>query len=190
MARPGALKGTRAHIMNLLRQSSLTANELADRLGLTHNAVRGHLAALQQEGLIREGGMQRGISRPAVMYEVVPEAEAIFSHAYIPFVAQLVRVLRERVPQEELDGIMHLVGKRLAGGVAAAQRRPFAAGGSRVGAAGGVGVAEPGGAAERGLRDPGARLPAGGGRAWPTGGVPGDGEPAGRADRGAGARVL
>jgi predicted ArsR family transcriptional regulator len=114
MARPGAFKGTRSRIVNLLRQSGLTANEIAARLGLTHNAIRGHLTALQREGLVREGGWQRGTSRPAVIYEVVPEAEAIFSKAYIPFVAQLVRVLQERVRQDELDEIMRLVGRRMA----------------------------------------------------------------------------
>jgi predicted ArsR family transcriptional regulator len=54
----------------------------------------------------------RGVSRPAVIYEVVPEAEAVFSRAYIPFVAHLLKVLRDRVPQNELDEIMHLVGRR------------------------------------------------------------------------------
>ena len=114
MTRSGPLKGTRSQIVNLLRQSGLTANEIAIQLGLTHNAIRGHLAALQREGLIREGGWQRSASRPAVIYEVVPEAEAIFSRAYIPFVGQLVRVLRERVRQDELDEIMRMVGQRLA----------------------------------------------------------------------------
>jgi predicted ArsR family transcriptional regulator len=112
--RPEILKSTRGRIVTLLRQSGLTAKEIAAHLGLTHNAVRGHLAALQREGLVREGGRQRGVSRPAVVYEIVPDAEAIFSRAYIPFVAHLLRVLRERVPQGELDEIMHLVGRRFA----------------------------------------------------------------------------
>jgi predicted ArsR family transcriptional regulator len=105
---------TRGRIVTLLRQSGLTANEIAAHLGLTHNAVRGHLAALLREGLVREGGRQRGVSRPAVVYEIVPEAEAAFSKAYIPFVAHLLRILRERLPQGELDEIMHLVGRRFA----------------------------------------------------------------------------
>src|SRR5215211_6700801 len=106
-------KSTRGQIVTLLRRSGLTANEIAAHLGLTHNAVRGHLAGLLREGLVREGGRQRGVSRPAVVYEIVPEAEAVFSKAYIPFVANLLRVLRERMPQRELDEIMHLVGRRL-----------------------------------------------------------------------------
>ena len=107
-------KGTRGEIVTMLRQSGLTANQIAAQLGLSHNAVRGHLAVLLREGLIREGGRQRGVSRPAVVYEIVPDAEAVFSKAYIPFVANLLRVLRERVPPGELDEIMHLVGRRFA----------------------------------------------------------------------------
>src|SRR5918993_5898996 len=112
--KPGVLKSTREQIVTLLRRSGRTANEIAAHVGLTHNAVRGHLAVLLREGLIREGGRQRGVSRPAVVYEIVPDAEAVFSKAYIPFVANLLRVLRERVPPGELDEIMHLVGRRFA----------------------------------------------------------------------------
>ena len=67
VAKPGALKGTRARILNLLRQSNLTANEIAARLGVTHNAIRGHLAALQRDGWVREAGWQRSASRPAIL---------------------------------------------------------------------------------------------------------------------------
>ena len=98
----------------MLRRSSLTANELAARLGLTHNAVRGHLAALQHEGLVREGGLQPSGSRPAVIYELVPEAEAVLSRAYIPFVAHLVRVLQQRLHPGQLDEVMRAVGRSLA----------------------------------------------------------------------------
>ena len=112
--RPGSLKSTREQIVTILRRSPMTANEIAGKLGLTHNAVRGHLAALQRDRLIRQGGLQRSASRPAVIYELAPDAEAVFSRAYIPFVAHLVRVLQERLPQGQLDEVMHLVGRRLA----------------------------------------------------------------------------
>jgi predicted ArsR family transcriptional regulator len=110
----GSLKGTRGKIIELLRRSDLTATEIAARLGLTHNAVRGHLAALQHEGLIREGGSKPSGTRPAVLYSLVPEAEAVFSRAYVPFVAHLVRILQERLEQKELDKVMRLVGRGLA----------------------------------------------------------------------------
>src|SRR5919206_1029870 len=112
--RPGLIKGTRGRIIDLLRRSGLTANEIAAQLGLTHNAVRGHLAVMLHEGLVREGGARQSATRPAVVYELVPEAEAGFSKAYIPFVAQLVRVLQARLRPSELDDIMRTAGRGLA----------------------------------------------------------------------------
>jgi predicted ArsR family transcriptional regulator len=50
---PQRLKSTRERIVDLLRRSSLTANEIARQLGLTHNAVRDHLAALLREGVVQ-----------------------------------------------------------------------------------------------------------------------------------------
>ena len=113
-ADPRRLPNTRSRVVDLLRRQPLTANEIATRLGLTHNAVRSHLAALVHEGLVREAGLQPSASRPAVLYEVVTGADGIFSRAYIPFVAHLVRVLGERLPQAQLDDLMHTVGHRIA----------------------------------------------------------------------------
>ena len=106
-------KGTRRRIIDLLRRSPLTASEIAVKCGLTHNAVRGHLAALQRDGLVREGGLRRSGTRPAVVYELVPRADSRLSKAYIPFVAHLLRVLGEQMSREELDGLMLTVGQRL-----------------------------------------------------------------------------
>ncbi|HEU4631868.1 MAG TPA: helix-turn-helix domain-containing protein [Gemmatimonadaceae bacterium] len=111
---PGALDGTRGRIVDLLRRSPLTANDIAARLGVTHNAVRVQLAALQRDGLVREGGLQSSATRPAVVYELAPTAELVLSRAYIPFVAQLVRVLGEQLPSEQLEEVMRAAGRRLA----------------------------------------------------------------------------
>ena len=82
-------------------------------LGLTHNAVRGHLAVLQRDNLVREGSLRPSGTRPSMVYELVPRADSILSTAYIPFVAQLLRVLGERMSKEELDELMQAVGHRL-----------------------------------------------------------------------------
>src|SRR5918992_561991 len=102
-SRAGSLRGTRGRIVELLRRSGLTANEIAAQLGLTHNAVRAHLVVLQREGFVREGGTRHSGTRPAVVYELIPEAEAHLSKAYTPFVAHLVRVLQERLRPADLD---------------------------------------------------------------------------------------
>lgn len=111
---PDALSGTRGRIVNLLRRTALTANEIAAELGMTHNAVRGHLGALRHAGLVREGGRRPTGTRPAVVYELVPRADAVLSRAYVPFVAQLLRVLGERMSRAKLDEVMRTVGRELA----------------------------------------------------------------------------
>ena len=112
--KPRTPEGTRGRILDLLRRERLTANQIAEKLGLTHNAVRLHLAALQGERLVREGGLQRGASRPAAVYELVPRADAALSRAYIPFIAHLLRLLGERLSPDEMDELMRSVGAQLA----------------------------------------------------------------------------
>ncbi len=110
---PKSPSGTRRRILDLLRRSPLTAKEIAAELRLTDNAVRAHLTALQRDRLVREGTLRRGGTRPAMVYELVPRADSFLSRAYIPFVAQLLRVLGERMSKPELDELMQTVGRRL-----------------------------------------------------------------------------
>src|SRR5215218_2055443 len=67
-------KGRMREVFDVLRRAPATVNEIADQLGLTHNAVRVHLRALEHEGLVRAGGRRHSGTRPAVVYEVVPRA--------------------------------------------------------------------------------------------------------------------
>lgn len=108
------LKGTRERILTLLRRSPLTANEIAAELGLTHNAVRVHLAGLRAADLVRHAGFRPSASRPAAVYELVPRADAVFSELHVPFVAQLIRVLGDRMSRPQLASLMRDVGSRLA----------------------------------------------------------------------------
>ena len=105
---------TRGRIIDLIRRSPTTVTDIASRLGLTYNAVRSHLSALERDGLIRTGGMRRGGTKPAVVYELAPGADDVLSRAYMPFASHLVRALTERLPEPELDEIMRDVGSRLA----------------------------------------------------------------------------
>jgi predicted ArsR family transcriptional regulator len=110
----GSPEGTRGQIIDLLRRSPATATEIAARLELTYNAVRSHLNALHRDGLVQTGGMQRGGTRPAVLYELAPGVDEALSRAYIPFTTQVLRELGERLSRSELDELMRSVGRRLA----------------------------------------------------------------------------
>ena len=108
------LGATRARVIDLIRRSPTTVTEIADHLDLTYNAVRGHLSALERDGLVRSVSMRRGGTRPAALYELAPGVDDALSRAYMPFASHLVRTLTDRLPEPQLDSIMREVGSRLA----------------------------------------------------------------------------
>src|SRR5947208_13492047 len=106
---------TRGRIVLLLRRGSGTVNELAGALGLTDNAVRTHLTALERDGLVRASGTRPGTRKPNVTYDLTPEAEQqLFPKMYGPILHQLLDVLAERLPAAMLDEVARAVGHRLA----------------------------------------------------------------------------
>lgn len=111
---------TRGQVVALLRRGSRTVDELAGALGLTDNAVRSHLAALERDGLVTQGAPRRGMGKPAYTYELTPDADRLFPKPYGAVLTELLDVLSERVPAETLGSALREVGHR----VAAGQRRP------------------------------------------------------------------
>jgi predicted ArsR family transcriptional regulator len=109
------LGGTRARILGLLRRSHATIGELADGVGVTGNAVRGHLAALQKDGLVREVGTARSTGgKPAHLYDLTPEGEELFPKAYAIVLQELIRTLEEREGREAMRETLRAVGRRAA----------------------------------------------------------------------------
>lgn len=107
-------ESTRGRIVSMLRGTSSTVEELADKLELTDNAVRAHLATLGRDGLIQQNGARRGIRKPHYTYALTPEAEQLFPKAYDALLNQLVEVLKGRLAPETLETILREVGRNLA----------------------------------------------------------------------------
>src|ERR1051325_11933153 len=105
---------TRGRIVTMLRGTACTVEELAERLELTNNAVRAHLATLERDGLVRQRGVRRGFRKPHYTYSLSHEAEALFPKAYDVLLNQLIKVLKERLPEESLEGVLRDVGRSLA----------------------------------------------------------------------------
>ena len=106
---------TRGRLLALLREGSWTVDDLAERLGLTDNAVRFHLDALEQAGTIEKNGVRRlGVGQPAVLYALSAVGEEAFSKAYAPVLIATLVELRERMTPRELMGFLKRIGKRLA----------------------------------------------------------------------------
>lgn len=114
-------EGTSGRLIELLRRGPMTIDELASALSLTRTAVRAQLATLQRNGSVEERGSKRGPSKPASLYGVTAEAELLLSRAYIPILTQLLHVLSGNLSSEDLDKMMHEVGRGLMTGRASPQ---------------------------------------------------------------------
>jgi predicted ArsR family transcriptional regulator len=105
---------TRGQLLNLLRQGTETVNELAAALGLTDNAVRAHLTALERDGLVRPSGTRRGPRKPTVTYALSAEADRLFPKEYGPLLRHLLDVLRDRLTADEIEAVARATGHRMA----------------------------------------------------------------------------
>lgn len=83
----------------LLEHGPATAASLGDRLGLSPAAVRRHLEALMDEGLVvprdRRPLGQRGRGRPARVFALTEAGREAFPHAYDDLAAAALRFLAE-----------------------------------------------------------------------------------------------
>ena len=107
---------TRARVVDLLRREQRTVDQLARALGVTDNAVRLHLEALEREGIVRQIGLRRSGSagKPAIIYEIDPQAETTYSRVYAPMLVTLIATLSDRMSEGELEAVMRETGRRLA----------------------------------------------------------------------------
>jgi predicted ArsR family transcriptional regulator len=108
------LSTTRGQLVVLLWRAPRTVEELATALGVTDNAVRTHLSALERDGLVRQHGVRRAVGKPAYVYEATPAAEQVFPRAHGPVLGHLLDVLGERMPADAVEALLREVGARLA----------------------------------------------------------------------------
>lgn len=107
---------TRGQLVTLLRRGPRAVDELARSLGLTDNAVRAHLATLERDGMIQQAGARRppGVGKPATLYQLKPEAEALLSRAYAPVLAALLEEIVTQLPPVQSEALLDGLGRRLA----------------------------------------------------------------------------
>lgn len=113
-------ESTRGRIVQRLRRSTGTVEELAQHLNLTDNAIRSHLATLERDGLVRRAGVRRspGAGKPAIEYAIHPAAEPIFSRAFAPMLLSILDELAEQATAEQRESLLRGAGRRLAAAIA------------------------------------------------------------------------
>jgi len=111
-------ESTRGQIVTLLRGSPCTVDELAEKLNLTDNAVRAHLATLERDGVVSQTGLRRGPRKPHFTYTLTEDADKLFPKAYDALLNQLIAVLKHRLEPSQIEDILREVGRAVAADVA------------------------------------------------------------------------
>ncbi len=96
-----AHKGLRGQILlELKRAQPLTATELAEKLGVSPNAVRHHLKELEAEQLIAYGREQRGVGAPTFAYRLSADGEGLFPRRYEQTLTDVLDRIATRVGRD------------------------------------------------------------------------------------------
>jgi len=103
-------RGLRTDLLVALKKAQpLSAHELADRFGVTANALRRHLKALEAEGVVEYRREIRGVGGPVYAYSLSSAGEALFPHAYA---SALNAALDALVAQQGVSGVVSLFQKQ------------------------------------------------------------------------------
>ena len=111
-------------LLTLLLQNKegLTVEGLSKGLGITDNAVRQHLTALERDGMVARGETQSTGGRPEHLYHLTTAGEELFPRQYSWFAELLINSLREEqgtdALRERLEGMGKAVGRQVAGRLA------------------------------------------------------------------------
>lgn len=105
---------TKQDILQYLLKAQATAQELADALFVTPQAIRRHLKDLDAEGLIEYKSTQVGMGRPQHVYSLSRKARGQFPTRYDEFAVSLLDTLAETVGREQVSSILRKQWQRKA----------------------------------------------------------------------------
>ena len=98
----------------LLKQGQATAQELADTLEISPQAIRRHLKDLELEGLIAYNSVQVGMGRPQHVYELTNQGRERFPNRYDEFAISFLDTLAQTVGHEQVSQILQKQWQRKA----------------------------------------------------------------------------
>src|SRR5438477_5235998 len=106
----GGYRGTRGALLVAVKKAQpVTAKELADRMGVTPNALRRHLKELEAEGMVGYSREIRGVGGPVFAYSLTESGEALFPRSYDSALAQVLDSVRA---EQGADGVVALFTKQ------------------------------------------------------------------------------
>jgi len=108
-------QSTRGKIVTTLRRRhSASAVDLAETFGLSTNAVRQHLLALERDGYVVERSARRGPTKPTLEYSLTAAAETLFPQRYDKLLNAVLAEVRESFGDFALQTVLGKLGQRAA----------------------------------------------------------------------------
>jgi predicted ArsR family transcriptional regulator len=89
----------------------LTVENLSKGLGITDNAVRQHLTALERDGMVAKGETQSTGGRPEHLYGLTTAGQELFPRHYSWFAELLISSVREEHGSEALRERLETMGR-------------------------------------------------------------------------------
>lgn len=98
----------------LKNKSGLTVDELSRQLMITRNAVRQHLASLENDGLVTPGVSRPSGGRPEQLYVMTEAGKELFPRHYSWFAQLIVESIKREAGVEGLRARMGAMGSEVA----------------------------------------------------------------------------
>lgn len=102
--------------LKLKRYGKMSIRELEASLGVTRNAVRQQLSALEQMGLVERTFERSGVGRPKGLYALTEEGHRLFAREYEPLLRRVLEELLDAEGPAALRALLGRVSRKLADG--------------------------------------------------------------------------
>ncbi len=96
------------------RESGLTLDELAARVGVTRNAIRQHVTALERDGLVRAVALRRTGRRPSRAYGLTALGGERFPRQYDRLALSLLRAIGSSLGGDATESVLDAMVEDLA----------------------------------------------------------------------------
>jgi predicted ArsR family transcriptional regulator len=105
---PENSSGRKAILSLLKREGPVSADAMAEKLGVTAMAVRQHLYGLMEEGLAAYDEQVKGRGRPVKLWRATEKANARFADAHSALASDLILQMRKTFGDKGLDKLLKL----------------------------------------------------------------------------------
>ncbi len=91
----------------LLRQGENSASTLAEKIGISVQAMRRHLRNLEENGLVGSSSLSLGPGRPSNLWHLTTQGQNYFHNGSENFALELISSIQASLSEEEVISLLH-----------------------------------------------------------------------------------